>query len=313
LTLGSPNEEEIRIARTLGVSFFPEHGDTESALLRRADIALYAAKARGGGTMVYAAALDAHSPARLALTAQLQRAVATNELLLHYQPVVARAGGHTGVEAFVRWRHPDRGLSPPADFIPTAERSGLIKPLTEWVVGQAIWQRRDWCIGQDELQIAVNISMRNRLDPILRTASPNISPTAIDPSRLRLEITESVAMANPEQTLGVPMRLHDIGVRIAIDDLGTGHSSLAHLRRLPVQTLKIDRTFIAGFGDDDEAERMSQLDRRLDDRSRGGAAAAGAPRARLRPRPGLFIARPMSAAEVPIWIAAHPAVPYEHV
>jgi diguanylate cyclase (GGDEF)-like protein/PAS domain S-box-containing protein len=313
----------IGVSASIGVSFFPEHGDTESALLQRADIALYAAKATGGGTMVYAAALDAHSPARLALTAELQRAIATNELLLHYQPVVAlRAGGYTGVEALVRWRHPDRGLIPPADFIPAAERSGLIKPLTEWVVGQAISQGRDWCIGEDELQIAVNISMRNLLDPTLPdSVAKHIADHAIDPSRLCLEITESVAMANPERTLGVLIQLHDIGVRIAIDDFGTGHSSLAYLRRLPVQTLKIDRTFIAGLAKDAASGSIVKATIELghalglvvvaegveEERQLLALRALGCDHAQ-----GHLIARPMSAAEVPIWLAAHPAVPYEH-
>src|SRR4029077_19688382 len=242
----------IGISASIGISFFPEHGDTESALLQRADIALYGAKATGGGTMVYAAALDAHSPARLALTAELQRAIAADELVLHYQPVVAlRAGQCNGVEALVRWPHPERGLVPPADFIPAAERSGLIKPLTEWVVGRALARARDWRVGPELVDIAVNISMRNLLDPNLPgNVARHIADLGIEPARVCLELTESIAMADPERTIGVLMQLHDIDVHIAIDDFAPGPSSLAYLRRLPVHALKIDRTFIAGLAHD---------------------------------------------------------------
>jgi diguanylate cyclase (GGDEF)-like protein/PAS domain S-box-containing protein len=311
----------IGISASIGVSFFPEHGNTESALLQRADIALYAAKATGGGTRVYAAALDAHSPARLALTAELQHAIAADELVLHYQPIVAlRAGGRTGVEALVRWRHPDRGLIPPAEFVPAAERSGLIKPLTEWVVGRAIAQGREWRVGQDDLQIAMNISMRNLLDPTLPdNVARHIADHAVDPSRICLEITESVAMADPERTLGVLQRLHDVGVRIAIDDFGTGHSSLAYLRRLPVQELKIDRSFIAGLATDASSGSIVKATIELahalgllvtaegveEEEQLLALRALGCDHAQ-----GYLIARPMSEAEVTGWLAAHATVPY---
>ena len=324
-TLETPVELEghaIGVSASIGVSFFPEHGDTESALLQRADIALYAAKATGGGTMVYAAAIDAHSPARLALTAELQRAIAADELVLHYQPVIAlRAGQCNGVEALVRWPHPDRGLIPPADFVPAAERSGLIKPLTEWVIGRALAQGHDWQIGRDAVDIAVNISMRNLLDPSLPgSVARRIAELRIDPARVCLELTESVAMADPERTLGVLMQLHDIGVHIAIDDFGTGHSSLAYLRRLPVHALKIDRAFIAGLAHDaasrsivkatielghalglvvvaEGIEEQEQLD---------AARALGCDQAQ-----GYFIARPMSAAEMPPWLATRSPAQHE--
>ena len=313
----------IGISASIGISFFPEHGQTETVLLQRADIALYAAKATGGGTTVYAAALDAHSPARLALTAELQRAIAADELVLHYQPVVAlRAGGRTGVEGLVRWSHPDRGLISPADFIPAAERSGLIKPLTEWVLGRAIAQARDWRAGDDAVQIAVNISMRNLLDPVLPDrVARHIADNTIDPKRVCLEITESVAMADPERTLGVLMRLHDIGVRLAIDDFGTGQSSLAYLRRLPVQILKIDKSFIAGLVEDDTSASIVKATIDVghalglavvaegveDERQLLAVRALGCDHAQ-----GFLIARPMSDSDIPGWLAAH-AVPYRYV
>jgi diguanylate cyclase (GGDEF)-like protein/PAS domain S-box-containing protein len=312
----------IGVSASFGISFFPEHGDTESLLLQRADIALYAAKATGGGVVVYAAAIDAHSPARVALTAELQKAIGTDGLMLQFQPVVAlRDGGRSGVEALVRWPHPDRGLIPPADFIPTAERSGLIKPLTEWVIGRAIQQGRNWCIGDDDLHIAVNISMRNLLDPSLPSSvARQIADHRVDPGRVSLEITESVAMADPERTIGVLMQLRDIGVRLAIDDFGTGHSSLAYLRRLPVNTLKIDRTFIAGVTSDRASRAIVKatielghalgLDVVAEGVEEGGQLLAvqelGCDLAQ-----GYLIARPMDGSEVPAWFATHPALPYE--
>jgi diguanylate cyclase (GGDEF)-like protein/PAS domain S-box-containing protein len=320
-TLEAPFDLEghaVGVSASIGISFFPEHGDNESALLKHADVALYAAKATGGGAMVYAAAFDAHSPARLALAAELQLAIARNELLLHYQPIVAlRPWRCTGVEALVRWPHTDRGLIPPADFIPTAERSGLIKPLTDWVVGRALAQGRHWSSSGDPLEMSMNISMRNLLDPTLPdVVGRHILDNAIDPSRVCLEITESVAMADPERTVGVLTRLRDIGVRLAIDDFGTGQSSLAYLRRLPVQTLKIDRSFIAGLTKDDASRSIVRATIEVghalglvvtaegveDSAQLVALQELGCDNAQ-----GYFIARPMSGPEVPAWLAAHPA------
>jgi len=312
----------IGVSASIGVSFFPEHGDTESALLQRADIALYAAKSTGGGTMVYAAAIDAHSPARLALTADLRRAIAADELVLHYQPVMAlHAGLCNGVEALVRWPHPERGLIPPADFIPAAERSGLIKPLTEWVVGRALAEGRGWRVGPDAVDIAVNISMRNLMDPSLPgNVARHIADLGIDPARVCLEITESVAMADPERTISVLMQLHDIGVHIAIDDFGTGHSSLSYLRRIPVHSLKIDRTFIAGLAHDPASRSIVKATIELghalglvvvaegieQQEELDAARELGCDQAQ-----GYFIARPMSAADIPLWLATHAGADYE--
>jgi diguanylate cyclase (GGDEF)-like protein/PAS domain S-box-containing protein len=314
----------ISVSASIGISFFPEHGDTETALLQRADISLYAAKATGGGTVIYAAAFDAHSPARLALTADLQRAIGAEELVVHYQPIVAlRAGGRTGVEALARWPHPVRGPIAPSEFIPAAERSGLIKPLTEWVVGRAIAGAQHWRIGPDAVDIAINVSMRNLLDQTLpETVARHIAHYGVRPERISLEITESVAMAEPERTLRVLLRLHDLGVHLAIDDFGTGHSSLAYLRRLPVQTLKIDRSFVAGLTRDEASRSIVKATVELghalglevtaegveDDEQLRAVRELGCDHAQ-----GFLIARPMSAADMPSWFASHPAVPHETV
>jgi diguanylate cyclase (GGDEF)-like protein len=305
----------IGVSVSIGISFFPEHGDTETALLQRADISLYAAKATRGRTVIYAAALDAHSPARLALTAELRRAIGANELLVHYQPIVAlRAGGRPGVEALARWPHPVRGPISPGEFIPAAERSGLIKPLTEWVVDRAIAGAKDWRSGGDEVDIAINISMQNLLDPTLpETVARHIAHHGISASRVALEITESVAMAEPDRTLRVLLRLHDLGVQIAIDDFGTGHSSLAYLRRLPVHTLKIDRSFVAGLTRDDASRSIVKATVDMGHALGLEVTAEGVEEAgQLQAvgdlgcdhAQGYFIARPMSASDIPGWFAS---------
>ena len=311
----------LDVSGSIGISFYPEHGDDGSTLLRRADIALDMAKGSGAGTTVYATALDAHSPARLALTAELRKAIGAGELTLVYQPVVALQDGRsTGVEALARWPHPTRGLVPPADFIPVAERSGLIKPLADWVLDRAIARSLAWSAGDEPLEIAVNISMRNLLDPRLTdSVARRIAEHGIDPSRLCLEITESVAMADPDHTMSVLLRLRDLGVRIAIDDFGTGYSSLAYLRRLPVDALKIDRTFVAGLGRDVASSSIVkatiELGHLLDlvviaegveeERHLLALRALGCDRAQ-----GYFIARPMAEDAVPAWFVANARTPF---
>ena len=320
-TLEAPFDLEghaIGVAASIGISFFPEHGETETALLQRADIALHAAKASRGGSVIYAAALDAHSPARLALTADLRRAIGADELAVHYQPIIPlRPGGRMGVEALARWPHPVRGLISPGEFIPAAERSGLIKPLTDWVVGRAIAGARDWRSGDEDLGVAINISMRNLLDPTLpEMVARYVVLYGIDPARVSLEITESVAMAEPDRTLRVLMRLHELGVHVAIDDFGTGHSSLSYLRRLPVQTLKIDRSFVAGLTRDEASRSIVKATVELghalglsvtaegveDDGQLQAVRELGCDHAQ-----GFLIARPMPASDIPRWLAAQPA------
>ena len=312
----------VDMSGSFGIAFFPEHGDTSSALIQHADIALDIAKSSGSGTTVYATALDAHSPARLALTAELRKAIGAGELALVYQPIVAlRDGRSTGIEALARWPHPSRGLVAPADFIPLAERSGLIKPMTDWVLDLAIRRSLAWYAGGEPLEIAVNISMRNLLDPQLAdTVSRRIAEHGIAPSRLCLEITESVAMADPDHTLTVLRRLREIGVRIAIDDFGTGYSSLSHLGRLPVDALKIDRSFVAGLGRDVASSSIVKATIELghvlglvviaegveEERQLLTLRALGCDRAQ-----GYFIARPMAEAAVAPWFAAHPQTPFE--
>ena len=304
----------IALTGSIGVSFFPEHGRNDTTLLRRADIAMYAAKATGAGTTVYAAALDAHSPTRAAMAADLRRAIADARLAVHYQPIVPlRDGGCFGVEALVRWSHHARGPVSPAEFVPIAERSGLIKPMTEFVLRRSVASASAWTAAGRPVQISVNVSMRNLRDPqFVDMVARRIDEHRLAPERLCLEITEGVAMADPDHSLAVLMRLREAGVRVAIDDFGTGYSSLGYLRRLPVDALKIDRIFVAGLTRDSASESIVRATIELghslglivvaegveDDAQLACLRDLGCDRAQ-----GYRIARPMPAEDVAGWLA----------
>jgi EAL domain-containing protein (putative c-di-GMP-specific phosphodiesterase class I) len=207
---------------------------------------MYAAKRDAVGHAVYSADLDRHSPDRLALMTDLRRAISSDELVLHYQPKAEFATGDvTSVEALVRWRHPQRGLVPPDEFIPLAEQTGLIRPLTHWVLDQALRQCRMWQDAGLHIGVAVNLSMRNVHDRDLPDQIDELlAKWRVAPARLRVEITESSLMADPSRALDVLTRLRTKGVSVAIDDFGTGYSSLAYLTRLPVDEIKIDKSFV---------------------------------------------------------------------
>jgi EAL domain-containing protein (putative c-di-GMP-specific phosphodiesterase class I) len=207
---------------------------------------MYVAKHEETGYAVYDPGADSHSPDRLQLVHELRRAIEQDELVLHYQPKVTVATGHVeGVEALVRWDHPRRGLIPPDQFIPLAERTGLILPLTWWVLDHALQQCRQW---QDEglhLGVAVNLSARNLLDRDLSDSiAASLQRWDVEPDCLEVELTESTVMADPFRAISMLTRLHETGVRLAIDDFGTGYSSLGYLKRLPVDEIKIDRSFV---------------------------------------------------------------------
>jgi len=240
---------------SVGIAVYPEHGDDAATLLRRADVAMYAAKRGGTGYAVYSLEQDQHSPSRLTLIGALQGAVARDELRLHYQPTVDVGAGqvHT-VEALARWQHPERSLLLPDEFIPLAEGTGLIVPLTRWVLETAIRQMRTWRDAGLDLAVAVNLSAHALHDPDLPTLVADLLRAYDVPAtRLRVELTESAVMADPAGALDVLTRLSALRLRIAIDDFGTGYSSLSYLKRLPIDEIKIDRSFVTHMtrdGDD---------------------------------------------------------------
>ena len=245
----------LNVEASIGVAVFPGHGQDVDSLMQRADVAMYAAKDAGEGYAFYDPATDGYTRERLLLVGQLRRAIERGELILHYQPKAdLRTGEVASVEALVRWQHPARGLIPPDEFIPVAQETGLIKPLTRYVLAQALAQCRAWDVDGLELAVAVNVSMRNLMDlEFPDEVGELLAESGIAPTRLELEITESNIATDAARTARVLERLSTMGVRIAIDDFGTGYSSLAYLRRLPIDQIKIDRSFVAAMGESEES------------------------------------------------------------
>ncbi len=238
-------------------------GDTEatrnlSELLRCADLALYAAKERGKGQLVpYDDDLHARMLDRLALRSELQRALDAEEFVLHYQPIVTTETGEiAGAEALVRWQHPTRGLVPPMEFIELAEETGLIVPLGRWVLDRACAQARQWADqGHGDLRLSVNVSGRQLQEAgFVDEVHSILLRHTLPPGVLVLELTESVLVYDGSRTPERLTALRELGVKIAIDDFGTGYSSLSYLKHLPIDMLKVDKSFVDGLGKDNSED-----------------------------------------------------------
>jgi diguanylate cyclase (GGDEF)-like protein len=241
----------IALEGSIGIALYPEHATDVDTLVQRADVAMYAAKGTQRPYALYDPADDEYSPGRLGLVGELRRAIDERELVLHYQPKANLATGEiTGAEALIRWQHPERGLLSPAEFVPLAEHTNLIKPLTHYVLEEALTQCRAWHHQGLKLPVSVNIASRNLLDSELpNELAELLEGRGVGPELLELEITESTIMADPLRALDVLSRLHELGIRLAIDDFGTGYSSLAYLSGLPVDEVKIDRGFVMDMGE----------------------------------------------------------------
>lgn len=239
----------LDVQASIGVVISGEHGDDVMTLVQRADIAMYLAKEQGIGVLVYDAKIDEHSPERLALLGQLGHGLQSSELTLHYQPKVCLSTGEAcGVEALVRWQHPERGLISPDQFVPLAERTGLIGPLTFYVLDTALAQVRAWTDAGYLIPVAVNLSARNLLDEHLPDQVAALLIKHDVPARmLNLEVTESAIITEPARAERLLRRLQALGVSIAIDDFGTGYTSLAELKKLPVNEIKVDRSFVTSM------------------------------------------------------------------
>jgi diguanylate cyclase (GGDEF)-like protein len=245
----------VDIEASLGIAAAPEHADSAESLLRCADIAMYAAKDSKAGVLVYRPAMHAEDGSRLLVLGDLRRALdATDQLSVHYQPKVRLDDGElSGVEALVRWQHPLRGNVPPNEFIPIAETTGLITRLTMYVLRMAIAQGRAWADEGLATPIAVNLSPRCLLDQnLVGLVTGILAEYELPPGLLRLEVTESAVMANPALAIETLTELNQLGVGLSIDDYGTGYSSMAYLKRLPVDELKVDRTFVRDVDSDHE-------------------------------------------------------------
>jgi diguanylate cyclase (GGDEF)-like protein len=244
---------ELEVDASIGIALFPDHGDDVETLIRRADVAMYRSKETHGAAL-YESEHDNHSPARLTLVAELHRAISDRELIVNYQPQCDPASGElVGVEALVRWQHPERGLLMPEEFIPLAEHTGLIRALTSHVLDVSLRQCREWQGEGLTVAVAVNVSGRDLLDPQFpEEVESLLERYNVNPSQLELEITENTALTELPRARATLARLNQLGVSLVIDDFGTGNSSLAYIRRLPVRVLKIDRSFVMHMMDNEE-------------------------------------------------------------
>ena len=249
---------DFDIDASIGIAMAEDPALTAADLIRRADVAMYSAKGDHTGHALYTSDRDHYSPERLALAGRLRRAIADGELVLHYQPQVdLRTGAVVGVEALLRWDHPERGLVPPDQFIPVAERTELIRPLTAFVFSAAIAQAAEWQRIGLNLRVSVNLSPRNLAeDDLVESIAQLLSAYDLAPGTLVVELTETTVMASPARAADIMGRLRAIGARISIDDFGTGHSSLGYLTTLPNDELKIDRSFIQAMSTDPNAETV---------------------------------------------------------
>jgi diguanylate cyclase (GGDEF)-like protein len=305
--------ESLDVGASVGVAVAPAHATHADQLLSRADVAMYAAKGSLSGLAVFSADQERDGAGRLALMSDLRRAVDEGELVLYYQPQIdLRTGAMTSVEALVRWMHPKRGLVGPDEFIPLAERTGIIKRLTRTVLTEAIRQARAWELAGLRVPVAVNLSMRNIHDPQLpQTIAQLLQRWDARPDLLRLEMTETVLAADPERALQTIDSLRAMGVHIALDDFGIGYSSLAYLNRLPLDMIKIDRSFVLGMIDDESSATIVRATVELGHGLGYAVVAEGVENTETRQRlaalgcdaiQGFLIARPMPADQAAEWI-----------
>jgi diguanylate cyclase (GGDEF)-like protein/PAS domain S-box-containing protein len=248
-TLEEPFEVEglpVVVETSIGIALYPDHGSNADSLIQRGDVAMYASKKEKIDFVLYNSELDQHSPRRLALMGELRHAIENRQLFLHYQPIIdLRTRRICGVEALVRWNHPKHGIVPPDQFILPAEHTGLIKPLTKFVLHEAILQCLAWFRSGKIFSMAINLSVRNLQDPLLPSQMMQmIRSLGIEPALLNFEITESAIMTNIESVVKTISFLKHEGINFSIDDFGIGYTSLSYLKKLAVKSIKIDRSFI---------------------------------------------------------------------
>ncbi len=302
-----------QVSGSIGIAISPQQAQDHHELMRYADIAMYHAKSQMLGLSIYSPEYDPHSTKRLAIVSELGRAIRDNQLCLYYQPKVLLSEKRCySFEALIRWIHPELGFVPPCDFIPIAELTSVIHQLTAWVLEQAIKQCREWQARGMSLSVAVNLSARNLMDDnIPKLVDRLLTKYQLPPARLELEITESSIMTDPARALRNLEALHALGVHLAIDDFGTGYSSLAYLKRLPVQTLKIDNSFVRNLLEDLQDELIVNSTIHLAHNMGLTVVAEGVENEDLLARlaemgcdeaQGYFIGRPMTVANAETWM-----------
>jgi diguanylate cyclase (GGDEF)-like protein len=252
------------IDASLGIALNPQHGNDFETLLQRADVAMYVAKENGTRVQIYSAEIDRHSTARLGMLGELRSALENHDLQLHYQPKAdLRTGDVVGVEALLRWNHPERGNIPPDEFLPLAEQTGLMRVITQFVLDEALRQLSEWWHQGLRVQTAVNVCASDLYDRrFAEMLQRSIEQYDVPPRALMIEVTESVLMTDPTRAASTLLSLASLGVGVSLDDFGTGYSSLVHLKRLPVSEVKIDRSFVMRMdvNDDDAAIVHSIID-----------------------------------------------------
>jgi diguanylate cyclase (GGDEF)-like protein len=308
----------LEVQASIGIALFPDHGIAADVLLKLADIAMYFAKGRNSGIEIYDAEQDQNSRRRLSLLGELRTALVHGDVVLFYQPKLDLSTGTvTSVEALVRWHHPEFGLIPPAEFVPFAEHTGLIRPLTNFVLRTAVAQARAWLDAGLDMAVAVNLSARSLHDGAIRDQIAQLLlEFSLPANRLQLEITESSIMADPGRAKRVLEQLDAMGLHLSIDDYGTGYSSLSYLQDLPVREVKIDMSFVTRVIENprDQVIVRSTIDlaRHLGLRSTAEGIESAAAQEWLRSAgcdqgQGFHIAPPMPADEATMWLcdAAH--------
>ncbi len=308
----------LELRASIGIAAAPQDGHDASSLLQRADVAMYSAKRTKRRVVAYDRDLDRNTKRRLVLTAELRRAMETKDLEVWYQPVARMDTGEiVGLEALSRWRHREFGWISPDEFIPVAEATGLIEPLTWWVLESALREVHQWHLEGFELTMAVNISARSLLGPEIVDRLGRIMEDArVPPGSVILEITESLMMVDPEWSERILAQLSDLGVTIAIDDFGTGYSSLSRLKRLPVKMVKIDRSFVINMQSDDSNRAIVQATIELARAMGHHVVAEGAERREAWDAlkamgcdhvQGHYLAKAMPAEECREWLARYQA------
>jgi diguanylate cyclase (GGDEF)-like protein len=306
----------VDVGASIGIAVAPRDGSDAVTLIQRADVAMYTAKSDETGVETYRPERDGYSPARLMLVNELKHAVQQHQLDVHYQPQIDLAAGDViGMEALVRWNHPTRGAVRPDQFIPVAEHTGLIRPLTLFVLDEALAALSRWRTAGHTLRMSVNLSARSLLQPTLvEDVAALLRRHNILDGALCLEVTESSIMADPRRTAATLEALRNLGVTIAIDDFGTGHSSLAYIKRLPVGEIKVDKSFVlsmlANHTDATIVGAVVNLGTNLgisvvaegveNDETCVRLQEMGCPAAQ-----GYLFARPMADADVLTWLADH--------
>lgn len=309
------DEQPIDIGTSVGVAAYPQHADDADDLLRFADIAMYAAKRSKSGIAVYDPHYEQYREAHLTLLGELRRAIEQGELRLFYQPKFAIASDRvTGVEALVRWQHPVRGVLPPSEFIPFAEQTGNIRMITRWVIATAAAQCGAWRVAGIELAVAINVSARDLLDrDLVSVIDAALRRHAVPPALLCIELTESALMEDPGRARATLHALRDLGVRLAMDDYGTGYSSLAYIKDLALDEIKIDRAFVTAIDANSQNAAIVRSTIELG-HSLGMMVIAEGVETEEELRhlqafgcdyaQGYGISRPMPAEDIPRWMAA---------